>query len=95
MRTAVLVYRDNNDGISSFSAYLSNFGETLSGSQALFAFILFMFSATLACDMEMFIMQEVTRLKRILLLCQLFANSRKVFVKGLRFLVIRCFNCPI
>ena len=63
LRTALLVYRDENDGISSFPAYLSSLRETLSGPQALFAFILFMLSTTLACDMKMFIMQGETQLK--------------------------------
>ena len=71
LRTALLVYRDENDGISSFPAYLSSLRETLSGPQALFAFILFMLSTTLACDMKMFIMQGETQLKWILLLAWL------------------------
>ena len=71
LRTAFLVYRDENDGISSFPAYLSSLRETLSGPQALFAFILFMLSTTLACDMKMFIMQGETQLKWILLLAWL------------------------
>ena len=71
---AYAMYRDENDGISSFPAYLSSLRETLSGPQALFAFILFMLLTTLACDMKIFIMQGETQLKWILLLAWLWED---------------------